>query len=62
MEYKNEYMNLQTSAEIKESSIGRPTTVKNMSQMGVEMKDLFTQNPNNNFINANNLNNDINDF
>jgi len=31
MEYKNEYMNLQTPAEIKESSIGRPTTVKNVS-------------------------------
>jgi len=47
---------------MKESSIGRPTTVKSMSQMGVEMKDLFTQNPNNNLINANNLINDSNDF
>lgn len=62
MEYKNEYVNLLLPAEIKESSIGRPTTVKSMSQMGVEMKDLFTQNPNNNLINANHLINDTNDF
>jgi hypothetical protein len=47
---------------MKESSIGRPTTVKSMSQMGVEMKDLFTQNPNNNVNNVYDVNNDTNDF
>lgn len=45
-EFKNEYLNLQPIAGIKESSIGRPTT-KSMSQMGVQMNDLYTNQPNN---------------
>lgn len=45
-EFKNEYVNLQAIAAIKESSIGRPTT-KTLSQIGVQMNDLYTNQPNN---------------